>query len=330
MGKLIDGVWHDIWYETNSNAGRFIREDASFRHLITPQSFVAPEDGKVFTAEANRYHLYVSYACPWAHRTLIFRKLKGLEKLISISIVHYFMGSSGWTFEMGPGVIPDSETGAQFLHEIYTKANPNYSGRVTVPVLWDKHLKTIVNNESSEIIRMFNSAFDELGAIPGDYYPVDLAEEIDTMNAKIYHHINNGVYRCGFATTQEAYSEALRGLFATLEWLEDRLKSQRYLCGDRLTEADWRLFTTLIRFDAVYVGHFKTNLKCLREYPNLFAYTRDLYQMPGIAETINMHHIKNHYYESHTAINPTQIVPQGPMINFEQPHSREALMSSRQ
>lgn len=323
MGKLIDGIWHDVWYETKSSSGRFQREDSSFRDWVNPDGSAGVGQSEGFKAEKNRYHLYVSYACPWAHRTMIFRKLKGLEDMISISVVHYFMGSNGWTFENGSGVIPDPERDARFLYEVYTHANPQYTGRVTVPILWDKHQKSIVNNESSEIIRMFNSAFDGLGATAGDYYPQEHRDEIDTVNEKIYKDVNNGVYRCGFATTQEAYEEALETLFSTLDWLEERLTNQRYLVGKQITEADWRLFTTLIRFDPVYVGHFKTNLKRIVDYPNLFAYTRELYQIPGIAQTVNMHHIKHHYYQSHTTINPTQVVPKGPQIDFQAPHNRD-------
>ena len=322
MGKLVEGVWRDIWYDTKSTGGKFVRTNAKFRNWITPDGENAPS-GKAFKAEAGRYHLYVSYACPWAHRTLIFRKLKGLEDMIGVSVVNHFMGAQGWTFHEGAGVIPDPVLDAEFLHELYTAADLCFSGRVTVPVLWDKKTGTIVSNESSEIIRMFNSAFDHLGATPGDFYPEALRDEIDEVNERVYHTLNNGVYRCGFATTQEAYEEALVDLFDTLDWLEERLATRRYLVGEQITEADWRLFTTLVRFDAVYVGHFKTNLRRITDYPNLWAYTRELYQVPGVSGTVNMQHIKKHYYGSHESINPTRIVPMGPIIHFEEPHGRD-------
>lgn len=308
MGLLIDGVWHDQWYDTSSTGGRFIRQTAQFRDQITPT-------GK-FTPQTNRYHLYVSLACPWAHRTLIFRQLKGLEKIISVSVVNWYMAENGWTFAPGEGVTPDHLYGFDYLYQIYTKANPQYTGRVTVPILWDKQTETIVNNESSEIIRIFNSAFDQLGATPGDYYPEGLRGEIDTINERIYNTVNNGVYQAGFATTQEAYNEAILPLFETLDWVETRLEKQTYLIGDTPTEADWRLFTTLIRFDPVYVGHFKCNLRRIVDYPNLWAYLRRLYNTPRIPETVNFDHIKGHYYQSHKTINPTGIVPIGPEINL--------------
>ncbi len=324
MGKLVEGVWHDIWYDTKSTGGKFVRTDASFRNWVTADGENAPS-GKAFEAESGRYHLYVSYACPWAHRTLIVRRLKGLEDMIGVSVVNQFMGAQGWTFQEGDGVIPDPVLDAEFLHELYTAADLRFSGRVTVPVLWDKKTGTIVSNESSEIIRMFNSAFDHLGAKPGDFYPEALRGEIDEVNERVYHTLNNGVYKCGFATTQEAYEGALVELFDTLDWLEERLSKQRYLVGDQITEADWRLFTTLVRFDAVYVGHFKTNLRRIADYPNLWAYTRELYQVPGVSGTVNMQHIKHHYYGSHESINPTRIVPMGPIIDFNQPHGRDKM-----
>ncbi|MGB8330142.1 MAG: glutathione S-transferase family protein [Polyangiales bacterium] len=327
MGKLIDGVWHDIWYDTKSTGGKFVRSNARFRNWVTADGKHAPS-GKAYKAEAGRYHLYVSYACPWAHRTLIFRKLKGLQDMIGLSVVNHFMGGQGWTFREGDGVIPDPLLHAEFLHQVYTAAEPRLTGRVTVPVLWDTKTRTIVNNESSEIIRMFNGAFDHLGAKPGDFYPEALRAEIDRVNERVYETLNNGVYKCGFATTQEAYEEALVALFDTLDWLEERLSTQRYLVGDQITEADWRLFTTLVRFDSVYVGHFKTNLRRIIDYPNLWAYTRELYQVPGIRGTVNMHHIKQHYYRSHQTINPSGIVPMGPAIDFEEPHGREAMLDS--
>jgi glutathionyl-hydroquinone reductase len=325
MGLLIEGRWHDRWYDTKDTGGRFVRKDTQFRNWLTSDGGPGPTGMGGFKAEPARYHLYVSLACPWAHRTLIFRKLKRLENLVSLSVVHWLMGADGWTFTDGAGVIPDSVNGARYLHSVYTKVDPSYSGRVTVPVLWDKVIGTIVNNESAEIIRMFNSAFDGCGAAPGDYYPQDLRSEIDDVNNRIYETVNNGVYKVGFATTQSAYEEAVGPLFDTLEWLDMRLGSARYLCGDRQTEADWRLFTTLVRFDAVYVGHFKCNLRRIVDYPNISAYARDLYQNPGIRETVDFGHIKRHYYQSHTTINPTGIVPVGPKIDFALPHSRDRL-----
>lgn len=322
MGLLIDGVWHDQWYDTDSTGGRFVRQESQFRNWVTPDGSPGPSGSGGFKAEPERYHLYVSYACPWAHRALIFRALKGLEEAISLSVVHWFMGDHGWTFEPGEGVIADRLFNAKYLHEVYVHADPNYTGRVTVPILWDRQTQTIVNNESSEIIRMFNSAFDGVGAKPGDYYPESLRAEIDALNDRIYDTVNNGVYKCGFATTQAAYEEALKPLFDSLDWLELRLSKQRYLTGDRLTEADWRLFTTLVRFDPVYVGHFKCNIRRIVDYPNLWAYLRNLYQTTGVADTVNFLHIKGHYYESHTMINPTGIVPLGPEIDFMAPDNR--------
>ena len=321
MGLLVDGQWQDRWYDTRISKGRFVRKESQYRNWVTADGSPGPSGTGGFRAEAGRYHLYVSYACPWAHRTLILRAVKGLEDMISVSVVHWFMGEYGWTFE--DAEIPDTVNHAQFMHQVYTAANPDYTGRVTVPVLWDKHQGTIVSNESSEIIRMFNSAFDGVGAAAGDYYPEALREEIDTINERVYHTVNNGVYRSGFATTQEAYEEAVVPLFETLDWLEDRLSGQRYLAGSAITEADWRLVTTLFRFDPVYVGHFKCNLKRIADYPNLSAYTRDLYQQPGIAETVRLDHIKAHYYGSHESINPTRIVPQGPEIDYGAPHDRD-------
>lgn len=279
MGLLIDGVWHDQWYDTTATQGKFVRQASQFRNWITPDGSAGITGKSGFKAESGRYHLYISLACPWAHRTLIFRKLKALEDMIPVSIVHWFMGENGWTFAQGEGVIPDPLFDAQYLYQIYTQADPNYTGRVTVPVLWDKKTHTIVNNESSEIIRMFNSAFDEIGAKAGDYYPSHLREEIDEVNDRIYHNINNGVYKCGFATTQQAYEEAFTPLFSTLDWLEERLSQQKYLVGNQLTEADWRLFTTLVRFDAVYVGHFKCNLRRIVDYPHIWRYLRELYHI---------------------------------------------------
>jgi putative glutathione S-transferase len=325
MGLLVEGQWQDKWYDTEANKGQFVRSASQFRNWVTADGAAGPTGRAGFKAEAGRYHLYVALACPWANRTLIFRKIKGLEKIISLSVVHWHMGEDGWTFADGDGVIGDPIINAKYLREVYLKANNKYSGRVTVPVLWDKKTNTIVSNESSEIIRMFNSAFDDLGATRGDYYPEPLREEIDALNQRIYDSVNNGVYKAGFATSQAAYEGALTSLFETLDSLEQRLETNRYLLGKQITEADWRLFTTLIRFDPVYVGHFKTNLKRLVDYPNLWAYTCDLYQQAGIAETISMVHIKHHYYGSHKTINPTGIVPVGPDINYNELHGREKL-----
>lgn len=329
MGLFIDGQWHDQWYDTEKHDGRFIRSAAQFRNWVTADGSAGPTGRAGFKAEANRYHLYVSLACPWANRTLIFRKLKGLEKMISLSIVHWHMAEQGWTFEPGDGVIGDPLFHAEFLRDIYLQADSTYSGRVTVPVLWDKRHKTIVSNESSEIIRMFNSSFDSIGAIQGDFYPEHLRDEIDALNERIYDTVNNGVYKAGFATSQGAYEEAIIPLFETLDWLEQRLESNRYLTGDQITEADWRLFTTLVRFDPVYVGHFKCNLNRLVDYPNLWAYTRELYHYPGVAQTVNMHHIKRHYYGSHKTLNPSGVVPLGPELDYSQPHHRHALGNAR-
>ena len=323
MGLLQNGKWVDKWYDTKSNGGHFVRKAPQFRSWVSADGAAGPSGDSGFKAEPGRYHLYVSLACPWAHRTLIFRALKGLEQMISISVVHWYMAEDGWTFDVGDGVVPDTVNAVTLMHEIYTKAMPDYSGRVTVPVLWDKQTKTIVSNESSEIIRMFNTAFDAVGAKVGDYYPPDLRSEIDSLNERIYTTVNNGVYRCGFATTQEAYEQAITPLFDTLDWLEDRLRAKRYLTGDQITEADWRLFTTLIRFDVVYVGHFKCNIRRIADYPNLSEYLRDLYQQPGIAKTVNLEHIKKHYYESHETINPSRVVPKGPVVDFTAPHNRK-------
>jgi putative glutathione S-transferase len=312
MGLLVDGVWQDQWYDTKKSGGAFVRQDSAYRHRITA-------DGSAgFKAEPRRYHLYVSLACPWAHRTLIYRKLKRLEDLISISVVDPLMLDHGWNF----GDVSDPLTGARFLYEIYTSANPTYTGRVTVPVLWDKRQGTIVNNESAEIIRMLDHAFDGLAEPTPELYPAALAGEIDALNARIYDTVNNGVYKAGFATVQAPYEAAVRALFDTLEMLEERLGRHRFLTGDRFTEADWRLFTTLMRFDAVYYGHFKCNLRRLVDYPNLWGYARDLYQTPGVAETVSLDHIKRHYYMSQRTVNPSQIVPLGPPLDFSTPHGR--------
>ena len=325
MGLLVDGHWQDKWYDTESTGGRFKRQESQFRNWVTPDGSPGPSGEGGFKAEPGRYHLYVSLACPWAHRTLIFRKLKGLEQMISLSVVHWAMLDEGWTFQEGEGVIPDTVNNARVMHQVYTTADPVYTGRVTVPVLWDKQRETIVSNESAEIIRMLNSAFDGVGATPGDYYPQALREEIDAINARVYDTVNNGVYKSGFATTQEAYEEAVKPLFATLDDLDARLATKRYLTGDTITEADWRLFTTLVRFDAVYVGHFKCNLRRIVDYPHLSGYLRELYQWPGVRETVNFTHIKNHYYYSHDTINPHRVVPLGPVLDLDAPHGREAI-----
>lgn len=324
MGLLVDGQWVDQWYDTDSNDGKFARSESQFRNWVTADGSAGPSGEAGFKAEAGRYHLYVCLACPWAHRTLIFRKLKGLESMISVSVVHPLMAEHGWTFAEGEGVVADPVFQADYMHQIYTAADPKYSGRVTIPVLWDKQQNVMVSNESSEIIRMFNSAFDGIGALPGDYYPEALRGEIDSINAHVYDNINNGVYKAGFATTQKAYELAVFPLFEALDELEHRLSKQRYLVGDQITEADWRLFTTLIRFDAVYYGHFKCNLKRIADYPNLSGYMRELYQWPQIARTVNMQHIKDHYYRSHGTINPTGVVPVGPVLNLDSPHGRES------
>ncbi len=324
MGLLQEGVWRDRWYDTDATGGRFVRKDSAFRNWITADGSAGPSGEGGFKAEAGRYHLYVSLACPWAHRTLIFRALKGLQDMISISIVSPHMGDHGWTFAPGPGVVPDDVNHARYFYEIYLAAKPDYSGRVTVPTLWDRKQSTIVSNESSEIIRMFNGAFDNIGALPGDYYPEHLRDRIDEINARVYSTLNNGVYKAGFATTQAAYEEAVEPLFDTLDWLDDILSRSRYLTGNRVTEADWRLFTTLVRFDPVYFGHFKCNRRRIVDYPQLSGYVRDLYQHPGVAETVNMSHIKSHYYGSHPSVNPTRIVPVGPDIDYTAPHGREA------
>ena len=322
MGLLVDGQWQDKWYDTKASEGRFEREDAGFRNWVTADGSAGPSGIGGFKAEPNRYHLYVSLACPWAHRTTIYRKLKGLEEMISLSIVHPFMGDKGWTFAEGAGVIADPIVKADYLYEVYIAAKPDYTGRVTVPILWDKETNTIVSNESSEIIRMFNSAFDEVGATAVSFLPTELLAEIDTVNEFVYSAVNNGVYKAGFATTEAAYKEAVITLFDALDTLESRLVDQRYLLGDTITEADWRLFTTLVRFDAVYVGHFKCNIRRIIDYPNLWGYLRDLYQVPGIAETVSIEHIKAHYYTSHANINPTRIIPVGPVLDFNDPHDR--------
>lgn len=316
MGLLVEGKWQDQWYDTKSTGGHFVRKDSQFRNWVTVDGSAGPTGEGGFKAEPNRYHLYISYACPWASRTLIIRKLKGLEDMISLSVVNPYMGENGWTFEPGEGVIADPLLNADYLYQVYTHVDPTYSGRVTVPVLYDKKTGKIVNNESSEIMRMLNTAFDEVGATQGDYYPEALRAEIDAMNDKVYHGVNNGVYKAGFATKQEVYEEEVQKLFNVLDELEEHLSTRKYLVGEQLTEADWRLFVTLVRFDSAYYGHFKCNIRELREYPNLWRYTRELYNYPGIKETVNFYHIKHHYYGSHPTINPNRIVPFGPILDW--------------
>ncbi|TRW49583.1 glutathione S-transferase family protein [Aliidiomarina halalkaliphila] len=321
MGLLVEGKWHDQWYDTSKSGGRFERSESQFRNWITANGEPGETGVGGFEAESGRYHLYVSYACPWAHRTLIFRKLKGLESHISYSAVSPEMLENGWEF--GEGELADPLFDANFMHQIYTRADANYSGRVTVPVLWDKKRNTIVSNESADIIRMLNSAFDGITGNHLDFYPESLRSDIDAINSMVYDKVNNGVYKSGFATTQDAYEEAFDELFVALDSLEQRLSSQRYLVGEQITEADWRLFTTLVRFDAVYVGHFKCNHKRIVDYPNLWGYLRELYQVAGVVETVRMDHIKTHYYVSHDMINPTGVVPKGPTLDFMAPHKRD-------
>lgn len=329
MGFLHDGEWDSGGYDTAATGGRFVRQPTRFHNRITPDGTPGPTGTGGFPAESGRYHLYVSLACPWAHRTLIFRVLKGLEAHISVDVVHPLMGADGWTFDAGfPGSTGDRLGGRRFLREVYTDTDPRITGRVSVPVLWDKTRRTIVSNESSEIIRMLNSAFDGITGNRRDFWPEDLRAAIEPVNARIYDGLNNGVYRAGFATSQAAYDEAVAQVFETLDWLEARLGGQRYLMGARLTEADWRLATTLFRFDPVYHGHFKCNRRRLVDYPALFAYARELYQMPGIAGTVDFAQITTHYYASHRAINPTGIVPTGPAIDWTAPHGRERLLAA--
>ncbi|MEM0947559.1 MAG: glutathione S-transferase family protein [Pseudomonadota bacterium] len=326
MGQLVDGVWQDTWYDTKASGGKFVRSTAKYRNWITRNGEPGPSGESGFQAEADRYHLYVSYACPWAHRALIFRSLKGLKNLIGVSVVHPDMMSDGWSFQSDyPKATGDTLYGLPFARDIYTKADPNTSGRVTVPILWDTSRETIVSNESSEIIRMFNSAFDHLTGNNDDFWPEELRDEIEEVNARVYRDVNNGVYKSGFATSQEAYDEAVTALFDALEWLENRLSNRRYLVGDRVTEADWRLATTLFRFDPVYHLHFKCNRKRLIDFPNLWAYARELYQLPGVAETVNFDHIVRHYHYSHETINPHRIIPINPVLDWSTPHDRTAV-----
>ncbi len=322
MGLLVDGVWQDQWYDTESTGGRFERPETVFRRQI--------ESGGEFPPVSGRYHLYVSLACPWAHRTLIVRALKGLAPHIGVSVVHPYMGEGGWHFDGSyPGATDEPLYGLQFLHALYQKADSHYTGRVTVPVLWDRENETIVNNESSDLVRILNRAFNDLPGVNTDIdlYPAALADEINQINETVYHNVNNGVYKAGFATAQSAYEEAVTALFDALDDLEARLGEQRYLTGDAITEADWRLFTTLVRFDAVYVGHFKCNLRRIDDYPHLSGYLRDLYQQPGIAETVSLDHIKRHYYTSHPMINPTGVIPAGPILDLDAPHGRERVIT---
>ena len=326
MGLLVDGQWVDQWYDTKSQGGKFVRSNAQFRHWVTPDGAPGPTGDGGFAATSGRYHLYVSLACPWAHRTMILRALKGLTEHIGISVVHADMLDEGWMFSGpeldSPAEVGDRLFGARCYHELYTRAEPNYSGRVTVPVLWDTQTETIVSNESADIIQMFNSAFNDLTGNRLDYYPEAARADIDSVNDRVYQGVNNGVYKVGFATTQAAYEESFGELFETLEWLEQRLSGQRYLAGEQISLADWRLFTTLIRFDAVYVGHFKCNNKRIVDYPNLSNYVRELFQVPGVAETVDLTHIKRHYYFSHRSINPDAIVPLGPVQDFSAGHDR--------
>lgn len=328
MGLLIDGQWHDQWYDTQKTKGEFVRSQAAIRNWITAEGQAGPTGEAGFKAESGRYHLYVSLACPWAHRTLIFHELKSLTEHISVSVVHPHMLENGWTFK-GPEAVTDNVDikddlfGSDFMHQIYTRHQSDFTGRVTVPVLWDKQRDCIVSNESAEIIRMFNSAFDDITGNRRNFYPEPHQAEIDQINERVYETVNNGVYRCGFATTQEAYEKSFAPLFESLDWLDHKLSDQRYLTGAEITEADWRLFTTLLRFDPVYYAHFKCNQRRIADYPNLSNYLRDLYQQPGIAETCSIMHIKQHYFYSHDMINPHRIVPNGPELRYDAPHDRD-------
>lgn len=323
MGLLIEGHWHDQWYESSKD-GAFQREQALRRNWVTMDGSPGPTGSGGFVAQAGRYHLYVSLACPWAHRTLITRQIKGLESLIEVSVVSWLMLENGWTFDDSfPEATGDTLYQHDFLYQLYLHADPHYTGRVTVPVLWDKKQQTIVSNESAEIIRMFNTAFDGLGARAGDYYPPALREQIDELNGWIYDNVNNGVYKAGFATSQQAYDEAVDAVFTSLERLEQILGQHRYLTGNQLTEADIRLWTTLVRFDPVYVTHFKCDKRRISDYLNLYGFLRDIYQMPGIAETVSFPHIRHHYYRSHKTINPTGIISIGPQQDLNEPHGRD-------
>ena len=329
MGQLIEGRWDTGWYDTKSTGGAFKRNAASWRNWVTADGSAGPSGEGGFKAESGRYHLYVSYACPWAHRALIFRALKGLEDHITLSVVHPDMLENGWEFRTDfDGATGDTLNGAEFMHQVYTRADPLMSGRVTVPVLWDKERKTIVSNESSEIIRMFNTAFDGITGNTLDFWPEDLRADIEPVNQRVYDTLNNGVYKAGFATTQDAYDAAIVPLFDTLDWLEERLSDRRFLIGNRVTEADWRLFTTLVRFDAVYHGHFKCNRRRIVDYPNLWDHTRALYQVTGVAQTVRLDHITRHYYFSHDTVNPHRIVPIGPVLDLDAPHGRGDVLAT--
>ncbi|CNL73647.1 glutathione S-transferase family protein [Yersinia frederiksenii] len=328
MGQLVDGKWKDIWYDTKSTGGHFKRSTSQFRNWVTDDGQAGPQGKAGFKAEANRYHLYVSLACPWAHRTLLMRTLKGLESLISVSVVHPLMLENGWTFARDfPAATGDELYQLDYLYQLYLRADPDYTGRVTVPVLWDKQQQTVVSNESADIIRMFNSAFDDVGAIAGDYYPAALRSDIDDINSWVYDQVNNGVYKAGFATTQSAYDEAVATLFDALDRLEQILAKHRYLTGNTLTEADLRLWTTLVRFDPVYVTHFKCDKRRISDYPNLYGFLREIYQMPGIAETVDFAHIRNHYYRSHGTINPFGIISIGPQQDLLTAHGRDKIFA---
>ncbi|WP_286270150.1 glutathione S-transferase family protein [Thalassotalea hakodatensis] len=327
MGLLVDGVWHDTWYDTEENEGKFKREKSQLRHWITQDGSAGPTGDSGFKAESGRYHLYVCLACPWAHRTLIFRALKGLQPHIGVSIVSPDMLDKGWSFDKTKAGVGDDLYDSEYLYQLYLRNNEKYTGRVTVPMLWDKKQQRIVSNESAEIIRMFNSAFDDITGNTVDFYPSELQHDIDEINTVVYDNINNGVYKTGFATTQSAYEEAYENLFSALDDIEKILATKRYLVGDQITEADWRLFTTLIRFDAVYFGHFKCNKRMIEQYPNLANYVRELFQVPHVADTVNFEHIKRHYYFSHDMINPTQIVPVGPDIDYQTAHNRSGVTS---
>ncbi|MCP1314645.1 MULTISPECIES: glutathione S-transferase family protein [unclassified Halomonas] len=324
MGLLVEGEWVDQWYDTKKSGGEFVRESAKLRDWVG-EGAPADHEGERFPAEQGRYHLYVSLACPWAHRALIMRTLKGVDELIGVSHVSPLMLDKGWTYDEAEGSSGDPVNHARYHYELYTRTDPHYTGRVTVPVLWDKQRRTIVNNESADLVRMFNGAFDELTGNTLDFYPQDLRTTIDEINADVYDNVNNGVYKAGFATEQAVYEKHVKALFAALDRLEQRLETHRYLAGEWLTEADIRLFTTLVRFDAVYHGHFKCNVRRIEDYPQLSNYLRELYQWPGVADTVNMEHIKRHYYYSHANINPTRIVPVGPVLDFDRPHDRERL-----
>jgi putative glutathione S-transferase len=329
MGQLVDGKWHDTWYDTSKTGGRFVRSTASFRNWVTPDGAPGPSGDGGFAAESGRYHLYVSYACPWAHRTLIFRELKDLGPHVGVSVVHPDMAADGWTFDTAfPGATGDALHGLPFLRDVYTRAKPDVSGRVTVPVLWDRTRETIVSNESAEIIRMFNSAFDGLTGNRQDFWPTALRAGIEEINERVYDTVNNGVYKAGFATTQAAYDEAATALFETLDWLEARLARSRYLMGGTVTEADWRLFPTLVRFDAVYHGHFKCSRRRLVDYPALWTYARELYQWPGVAGTVHFDHIRRHYHWSHETVNPHRIVPLAPDVDWTESHGRGHLAAA--